>query len=80
MADDDGPMRADEPDDRAPGAGSPRPAPRSAPGGPGARTEKALSLELARLFGLSPRLMAAPSAPATEPEAEQNPPPDPSDP
>jgi hypothetical protein len=56
------------------------PATRRVPGGPSARTEKALGLEVARLFGLSPRLLMAPSPPATEAEAEQNLPPEPSDP
>jgi len=79
MADDESEQR-EQPKDRAPGAGPVRPRSRPAPGGPSARSEKALGLEVARLFGLSPRLLMAPPPPAAEPEAGQNPPPEASDP
>ena len=69
MSDDEEPMRSEEPEDGGSRTGSARPAGRPVPGGPGARTEKALGLEVARLFGLSPRLLMT-SAP--EPEAEHD--------
>ena len=80
MANDDELEHSEQPEDRAPGAGPVRPTGRPAPRRPSARSEKALGLEVARLFGLSPRLLMAPSPPATEPEAGQNQPPEASDP
>ena len=41
---------------------------RAALKGPGGNTEKALGLEMARLFGMNPRLLTAPpSRPASQP-------------
>jgi hypothetical protein len=60
-------VAADEQPEERP-ASAPGPAPRPAPRKPGSDTEKALTLEVARLFGMSPRVLlnrdASPQPPA----------------
>jgi hypothetical protein len=70
--------KAPEPDGRAeeaaPTPATPQRARRAAPRPPGGDTEKALGLEVARLFGLSPRLLMAPRpAPADAASEEDEP-------
>jgi hypothetical protein len=85
-AEGDEPKRTELPEDPASDEGTMQPESRRAPRGPADRSEKALGLEVARLFGLSPRLLMAPApAPAnapvgddlavTDPDADQHDPP-----
>jgi hypothetical protein len=53
----------DEPPEDPTSAATRQAAGRRLPGGPAERTEKALGLEVARLFSLSPRLLIAPASP-----------------
>jgi hypothetical protein len=48
--------------------------PEKLPRRPSRDTEKALGLEVAKLFGLSPRLLAPPASPPADPEATSDPP------
>jgi hypothetical protein len=78
VADDGKPVANEQPEEPASGAETAPPASRRVPGGPGSRTEKALGLEVARLFGLSPRLLTTLRSPAAErPAAEEAAAPDP---
>jgi len=82
VAEGDEPTRTEQPEHPGADAGTMQPESRRAPRRPADRSEKALGLEVARLFGLSPRLLMAPApAPAsspvgddravTDPEADQ---------
>ena len=71
VADGDEPTPTEQPEHPGPDAGAMQPASRRAPRRPADRSEKALGLEVARLFGLSPRLLMTPApAPADSPAGD----------
>jgi len=68
-------VAADEPPEEPPeepAESAPRPARRPAPRKPGSNTEKALTLEVARLFGISPRVLVKRDAPPQAPDPDES--------
>ncbi|MGH2687606.1 MAG: hypothetical protein ACRDKW_02195 [Actinomycetota bacterium] len=59
MTVDDEPEQGEQVQDPAPPAPATEPPVRRAPRGPGSNTEQGLGLEVARLFGMDPRLLVA---------------------
>ena len=73
---DEDPFDFDQPPEKEePSSGEAKapPARRQVPGGPASRSEGALGLQMAKLFGVSPQSLAAPKKPAADRPSDEEP-------